>query len=133
MVVSIKAVSSGFENGHMYSEEIYKGDGLAETLQKLFQANGKIDPIQEVYSSMNGENHWAKEWGVAFMRNQDKFDTEHNMYHPADCFGDTGAASGPLMIGMAIIGMKKEYIKSPCLITCSSDYSDRAGVIIELK
>lgn len=129
--VSIKAVSSGFEKGHMYSEETYKGDGLAETVQKLFQTNDKMDPIQDVYSSMNGENHWAKEWGVAFMRNQNNFTPEHGMHHPADCYGDVGAASGPLMIGMAATGMKKAYNKSPILITCSSDFGNRAAVIIE--
>lgn len=123
-------VSSGFEEGHLYSEQPYKGDGLATALSELFAESGIAEPISEVYSAMNGENHWAKEWGVAFMRNKSFFDPGHGMYHPADCYGDTGAASGILLTALAAIGMKEGYRKSPALVTCSSDYGERAGVAI---
>lgn len=123
-------VASGFEEGHFYSEQPYKGDGLATALSELFAESGIAEPVNEVYSAMNGENHWAKEWGVAFMRNKSFFDPGHGMHHPADCYGDTGAASGILLTALAAIGMKEGYRKSPALVTCSSDYGERAGVAI---
>ena len=58
---------------------------------------------------MNGENYFAKEWGVSYIRNRSRFDADHGMHHPADCFGDTGAACGPLMVGLAALGIARGY------------------------
>jgi 3-oxoacyl-[acyl-carrier-protein] synthase-1 len=94
-------------------------------------AQGTVDaPIGEVYSSMTGESHWAKEWGVAFLRTKAAFHEGHGMHHPADSFGDTGAASGPLMIGLAALGIRDRYRRSPALAYCSSDRGARAAVVV---
>src|SRR5256885_1855 len=93
-------------------------------------AGGAAGPIQEVYSSMNGENHWAKEWGVAFIRNSSAFLPDHGMHHPADCYGDTGAACAVLMVGVAALGIKQGYRRSPALVYGSSDRAQRAAVLV---
>lgn len=129
-MATVSRVLVGFEEGHLYSEKPYRGDGLAGAFEKFFQESGIKKPVQEVYSSMNGENHWAKEWGVAFLRNQAAFNAEHGMYHPADCYGDTGAACGPLLVGLAIIGMAQGYRRSPCLVYCSSDHGVRTVLAV---
>jgi 3-oxoacyl-[acyl-carrier-protein] synthase-1 len=126
-------VTKDHEEGHLYSDQPYKGDGLANTLAQLFQSSGINEPVKEVFTSMNGENHWAKEWGVAHMRNQAAFDPQHGFHHPADCIGDTGAASGIILTALAAIGITKRYHSSPSLITCSSDYGERAAVCVLKK
>ena len=118
------------EPGHLYSEEPYQGNGLALAVQQLIQSGAMAGPIQEVYSSMNGENHWAKEWGVAFLRNSGGFLYDHGMHHPADCYGDTGAACGPLMVGLAALAIKQGYSRSPALIYGSSDRGLRAALVL---
>jgi len=118
------------EPGHMYSEQPYKGDGLALAFQQLLQSGTVPGPVQEVYSSMNGENHWAKEWGVAHIRSHAGFAPAHGMHHPADCYGDTGAACGPLMVGLAALGIKEGYRKSPTLVYASSDRGGRAALAV---
>jgi 3-oxoacyl-[acyl-carrier-protein] synthase-1 len=121
----VTCVGEGTEVGHLYSEEPYRGEGLAETVE-AFLADAKLPgPIEEVYSSMNGENHWAKEWGVTFLRNRPAFNPEHGMHHPADCFGDTGAACGPLMVGLAAEGLAHGHLKSPVLVYGASDFGYR--------
>lgn len=124
----LTAVAQDHEEGHLYSDQPYMGDGLANALAQLFQNSGINEPIKDVFTSMNGENHWAKEWGVAYIRNQAGFDPEHGFHHPADCIGDTGAASGIILTNLAVIGIMKRYFSSPSLITCSSDYGQRAAV-----
>lgn len=126
----ITPVYEAFEEGHLYSDKPYRGEGLADALAKLLEAGDVEDPIQEVYSSMNGENHWAKEWGVAFLRNKDAFAPEHRLHHPADCFGDTGAACGPLLIGLAAWGIAQGYRQSPSLVLASSDRGARAVLAV---
>lgn len=129
-LAALSRVGEGFERGHLYSEEPYQGDGLAVCVQNLVASGSTNGPIQEVYSSMNGESHWAKEWGVAFLRNAGAFVSEHGMHHPADCYGDTGGASGPLMIGIAAVGVSEGYRVGPCLVYGSSDRGQRAALTV---
>ncbi|UCC71417.1 MAG: hypothetical protein JSV86_13605 [Gemmatimonadota bacterium] len=128
-VAFISAVAEGFEVGHIESEEPYRGEGLAAVFQKLTEA-GAAPAISDVYSSMNGESHWAKEWGVAFLRTSSAFAPEHGMHHPADCLGDLGAACGPLMAGLAALGIRDGYRGSPTLVYGSSDKGARAALIL---
>jgi 3-oxoacyl-[acyl-carrier-protein] synthase I len=118
----------GVEEGHLYSKAPYRGDGLSSTVEELVVSGWLPLPVLEVYSSMNGEQHWAKEWGVSILRNRAAFDPEHGMHHPADCFGDTGAACGPLMVGLAAVGVAGGYRRSPCLVYGSSDDGPRAAI-----
>jgi 3-oxoacyl-[acyl-carrier-protein] synthase I len=128
-IAALSPVAVGVEPGHLYSDEPYRGDGLANTLQQLFASDG-TSPVGAVYSSMNGESHWAKEWGVAFLRNKASFDPEHGIYHPADCYGDLGAAAGPMMVGLAALGVREGYRASQSLVYGSSDCGGRAAVLV---
>jgi len=118
------------EPGHLYSEEPYRGEGLAVAVQQLLQSGAARGAIREVYSSMNGEHHWAKEWGVAFLRSSGGFLSDHAMHHPADCYGDTGAACGVLLAGLAALGIAQAYRQSPALVYGSSDRGQRAALVV---
>ena len=117
-------VVSGSEPGHLACEEPYRGDGLATATAQLLTAARLSSPITEVWSSMNGESYWAKEWGVAFLRNREAFKPDHAIHHPADCFGDTGAACGPLLVSLAARSLARA--PGPVLIYASSDGGERA-------
>ncbi len=116
------------EPGHLYSEAPYRGEGLARAVAALVEGGALPLPVREVYASMNGEHHWAKEWGVSVLRNRAAFDPDHGMHHPADCTGDTGAACGPLLAGLAALGVAGGYRRSPCLVYGSSDDGPRAAL-----
>jgi 3-oxoacyl-[acyl-carrier-protein] synthase-1 len=118
------------EPGHMYSEAVYRGEGLARTLAQLFASGDLHAPVAEVFSSMNGESHWAKEWGVGYIRNRSSFLEDVTVQHPADCYGDTGSACGPLLVGLAALGMREGYRRSPSLVYCSSDRGPRAALAV---
>jgi 3-oxoacyl-[acyl-carrier-protein] synthase I len=123
-------LAAGTEPGHLYSETPYRGDGLANVVRELLESGAISPPIREVYSSMNGESHWAKEWGVSFIRNRSAFADDHGFHHPADCFGDTGAACGPLLVGLAALGLSAGYRAHPAMVYCSSDRGDRAALAV---
>ncbi|HEX2956694.1 MAG TPA: hypothetical protein VHO70_07675 [Chitinispirillaceae bacterium] len=118
------------EPGHRYSDEPYKGDGLSEAISEVLVPLEQ-EKVQTVFASFNGENFFAKEWGVAFLRNHDNFGEKFRMEHPADCYGDPGAAAGPLLAGLAAIGMHKKYVKGPCLVFCSSEKEKRGALCIK--
>lgn len=124
--------ASGFEEGHLYSEIPYKGEGLSNTFKKLFN-NYEGERIRTIFSGMNGEGIWAKELGVSCIRHKNNFAENFLIEHPADCYGDIGAASGIVMIGQAITGMQKEYVNAPILVYTSSDHGNRCAVILNMK
>lgn len=121
----------GYENGNMYSDEPYIGDGLAQAVA-ISISNADTPNIMTVYSSMNGENYFAKELGVAIIRNKKYFADNYEMKHPADCFGDLGAAIGLVMIALVSFTIKHGYNQPPCLVYCSSDTGYRSATIVSV-
>lgn len=126
----VSSIAVGFEEGHLYSDIPYRGVGLAATITQLGSLGALEEPIAEVFSSMNGESYWAKEWGVGYLRNKAMFHPSYHLHHPADCLGDTGAACGALMVGLAALGIKAQYRSSPALVYGSSDYGQRAALVV---
>ena len=93
--------------------------------------NASASTIKTVFASFNGENFNAKEWGVAVIRNQQNLDSDFNIVHPADCYGDIGAATGPVLMALASIGMQKDHYEKPALVWASSEIEQRAAVFME--
>lgn len=124
------AAASGQEEGHLYAEAPYRGDGLAATFAQLFAQSPPSPPVATVYCSFNGERYWAREFGVARTRQAAAFAPEATMEHPAEVFGDLGAAHGPALLALAAHAMREGYRASPCLVYASSDHADRAAALL---
>ncbi len=127
-VARIDGAAIADEPGHRYSEEIYRGDGLDLAFRGLFASTAGT--VQTVYAGLNGESFNAKEWGVAYMRHRERFAEDFAIEHPADCLGDTGAALGPMLVGLAAIGVMKGYRHWPCLAWSSSDQAERGAAMV---
>lgn len=113
------------EKGHRYSEEPYQGDGLASAVeQAITVAGGPV--IEKLFSSLNGESFAAKEYGVSVLRNSDSINEDIKHIHPADCYGDTGGASGALLIALCTVMQSN----SCSLCYGSSDDEFRGAVCI---
>jgi 3-oxoacyl-[acyl-carrier-protein] synthase I len=125
VIGDVSRVAMGFETGHLYSDEPYRGEALASILAQLSASS-----INDVYSSMNGESFWAKEWGIALIRNRSMFAGDPPIHHPADCFGDIGAAMGPALLGLCARAQQDGYRRGPSLLYCSSDRGARAAVVV---
>lgn len=128
-VVSLYEPGLAKEKGHMYSEEAYLGDGLSLAFKQALQNSDDIK-VSKIYSSLNGEKFWAKEYGVAVTRTKDFFKDDFQVEHPADCFGDTGAAVGALLISLAFNDLVAKGNKDRILVSCSSDQAPRAAICV---
>lgn len=121
----------GVEKGHRFSNEPYQGQGLSDAIrQALGQANSDIK-ISTIYSSLNGESFFAKEFGVATMRNSSAFFESYTHMHPADCYGDLGAATAGVLIALAESNLKQRPKPTQELIYCSSDLANRAAICLD--
>jgi 3-oxoacyl-[acyl-carrier-protein] synthase-1 len=131
IVAMLRRPSEGFESGHITSGTPYRGDGLASTVRAVFDQRAVTLPVTDVFSSMNGESYWGKEWGVTLIRNRAHFTDDVALHHPADCFGDTGAASGPLLVALAALRSGTADAPRRSLVYASSDNGARAAVLVE--
>ena len=122
--------AQGHESGHLYADEKYLGEGLASTFAALLAEAPPPQPIASVYCSFNGERYWAREFGVARLRQSPAFAPDHQMEHPAECFGDLGSAHGPALAALAAHGVHHGYRRGPCLVYASSDHGDRAALLL---
>ena len=111
-------------------DEPYLGEGLAGTISSLLAETPPPQPIGCVFSSFNGERYWGREYGVARLRNAAAFAEDHQMEHPAECFGDLGAAHGPMLAALAVHGLRHSYRRSPCMVYASSDYGERGAALL---
>ncbi len=127
----VLGVGTSQEEGHRYSEQPYRGEGLAQAFQNLFESlTPQVPSVRTVYAGLNGESFWAKEWGVACLRHARFFEEEFRVEHPVEFMGDPGAALGPIMAVLCVLGMEKGYRQAPCLVWCSSDRAERGAALI---
>jgi 3-oxoacyl-[acyl-carrier-protein] synthase-1 len=110
------------EPGHMYSEEPYTGEGLSAAFAGALQVISEAR-INKIIASLNGENFWAKELGVATTRSHGALADNYAVVHPADCFGDLGAGFGAVALGMLVCQSAGSY-----LVYGSSDYAHRGAI-----
>ena len=104
------------------------GEGLTKAIYAgLEQSGWHKEEVTQVYCDMNGETYRAHEWMLALCRTLD----DPKVTHPADCIGDVGAASAPLLIGMAAVALQRGYAKADKIfVFCSSDFGMRGSVCL---
>ncbi len=128
-IIALSPPGIANEPGHLFSDEPCKGEGLDKAFKKALKGYTG-GAISTVYSSMNGEHYWAKEYGVAMIRNAPHFGDKVTVEHPADCYGDLGSASGSALIGLAAERLFRQT-DAACLIYGSSDNGWRAATLME--
>lgn len=133
-LATLLAAAAADEPGHRYSTETYRGDGLAAAFAGVLTAKGNLRaPIATMYAGLNGESFGAKEYGVASLRSSRELSPEIVVEHPIDCFGDIGAALGPVMLGLAALGLAGQRCAAPALVWCSSDGAPRAAALLDVE
>jgi 3-oxoacyl-[acyl-carrier-protein] synthase I len=131
----ILSVAVTRESNLIKTETICLGHGLTAAFESacrpLHEPDEKVD---EIICDMNGEPYRAEEFGFATIRTNHRFVNSSDFQAPADCWGDVGAASGPLFINVSAIRHQKGYGHgSRTLAWASSESGERAAAIIEFS
>jgi 3-oxoacyl-[acyl-carrier-protein] synthase-1 len=128
----VATVSTGFEKNRIKTDTICIGEGLTAAIHgacaPLDRARGRVE---QTWCDLNGERYRSTEYTYALVRNEALFE-KTQVAHPADCWGDVGAASGPLFAGLAIASWSRGYAKGPrALLWASSESGYRAAAVLE--
>lgn len=129
-IIGLRPPGISEELGHLNSHHPYRGDGLAEAFKRALHHQAP-QSISRIYSSLNGENYWAKELGVAHLRSQTAFQPDLYIAHPADCYGDLGCATATSLIALAAEHLIKTPTAHAHLVCCSSDTKRRGALVVE--
>lgn len=129
-VIGLSEPGTGSESGHLYSDEPYLGDGLDMAVKKVLSGFSGA-PVEYIFSSMNGERYWSKEYGIAMLRNKQSFHDEVSTEHPIDCFGDIGVASGPVLMALSAATLNAKPSSTTSMVYCSSDGGARSAILME--
>ena len=129
-------LSSGVahESARVRDGEVCVGTGLTSALDEaLRQVDGPARRVDAIVCDINGERHRGDEWGYSCLRLARWFDDPTAYWSPADCWGDVGAASGPLFVMLACQAAERGYAPgSRFLLWCSSESGLRAAAVLEV-
>ncbi len=131
--IVVNGVASAMDEGHRYGTAPAKGEGLDAALKQLRQRAGQLaGPIGTTFAGFNGESFDAKMWGVARLRNNDMFSPSMAIEHPADKYGDAGAATGAILLALAARSLSIGARQGPALVWAASDREPRACAVISV-
>jgi 3-oxoacyl-[acyl-carrier-protein] synthase I len=122
----------GFEEATPSADLPLRGDGLITAIRAALRDAGR-EPADLDYriTDLNGEQYAYKEAALAALRlhaARPRFD----LWHPADCTGEIGAAIGPLTLGVALTAAQKGYAPGPvALLHFASEGGDRAALVLQ--
>jgi 3-oxoacyl-[acyl-carrier-protein] synthase-1 len=119
------------ERAVLGSGEPLRADGLKDAMkQALREAGYGLHDIDFRITDNSGEQYYFKEAALAVSRILRRRKEEFDIWHPADCVGEVGAAIGAVSIAVAFMASLKRY--SPgyrMLMHAGNDAGDRSAVI----
>ena len=128
--VQLVAISTALEKNKIKTKTVCIGQGLTQAVMNVMQALPKESLIDYTICDQNGEAYRADEFGFMLARLSEYFNDPSDYMAPADCWGDVGAASGPLFINLITFAAEKGYSKDPyTLLWTSSEGGERTAAI----
>ena len=131
-IAKIEGGATSNEENSIYDEKPCKGEGLNQSINKTFLSleDGGVQ-TGLVICDLNGQRYRAMEWGLATSRAFRESVLPFEVWHPADCIGNTGAAAGPINICHGAMALSCGYAVSPnILVWGSSDDGERGSVYL---
>jgi 3-oxoacyl-[acyl-carrier-protein] synthase-1 len=130
--LSCIGIGLGQETATIESERPLRGDGMVQAFKAAFaDAQATLADVQYRITDSNGEQYWFKEDGLAVTRTVRTTKDDFDIWHPADCLGEIGAAAAPCGLGIALVAARKHYAPGPgVLCHFSAEGSERVALVL---
>jgi len=131
----IRGISIATETKKIKTDTVCLGEGLTESVKKaVMPLRLPQEAVEGIICDINGERYRSEEWGFVLLRMQNAMVDPTDYDLPASCWGDMGAASGPLFVALAVTAGKQKWAKGKrYLIWNSSEGGQRAAAVLELN
>jgi 3-oxoacyl-[acyl-carrier-protein] synthase-1 len=109
-----------------------RGSAAAQVLRQTV-ADALCPPgrIHRVLTDLNGERWRFLEWALASNPALVDLPPDWRLWHPADCFGDTGAATGAMHLCLAVRAFERNYaVGDGIVIFNASETGERASLSV---
>lgn len=125
----------GREPAHLDSEAPLRADGLAKAIKgAVAEAGRQIHEMDFRITDVSGEQYYFKEAALALSRTMRVLKEEFDIWHPAECTGETGAAAGVAVIALAQAACRKGYTKGPNILAhMANDAGQRAAMSLQYR
>ena len=125
------AIRTAHEDKRITAQEIRIGEGLSKSVMQVVSSvhySGAF--IDHTICDLNGERYRAEEFGFMLARTSKHFADPGDYLAPADCWGDVGAASGPLCLMLTVAAAQKGYARGThTLLLTSSESTERTAAL----
>lgn len=132
-LAAVIAVGTGREENLIKTRTVCTGEGLTAAFKAALGALPLGARVDHVIADLNGEPYRADEFSFAMVRARRNLADPGGFRTPADCWGDVGAASGPLFVALATEAGRGGYARGPHTLLCtSSEPGERAAAVFHV-
>ncbi len=125
-------IGLGRETATIESDLPLRADGMVLAVKNA-EADSGVTVADTDYrlTDLNCEQYGFREAVLTLSRTLRVIKEEHDIWHPADCIGEVGAAIGPCVLGIALTAARKGYAPGPgVLCHFANDDGERAALIL---
>jgi len=125
----------GVEKAHIDSGEPLRADGLATALKSaLAEAAHEMHDLDFRITDVSGEQYYFKEASLALSRTLRRRKAEFDLWHPAECTGESGALAGVSVIALADASCRKHFAPGPNIVAhLANDAGQRAAITLQFN
>jgi 3-oxoacyl-[acyl-carrier-protein] synthase I len=125
-------IGFGHERATIGSEEPLRAEGLVQAIKAaLADSSMSMGELDYRITDVNGEQYGFKEASLALTRILRQRKEEFDIWHPADCIGEVGAAIVPVVLSVALVAARKGYsLGGKVLCHFGNDSGERAALIL---
>jgi 3-oxoacyl-[acyl-carrier-protein] synthase-1 len=129
--LTIQGAGEATETNRIRTETVCTGDGLTGAWRgALERVAGTTHRVDQIWCDLNGEPYRGDEIGFSVLRTREHLADEVAIAAPADCWGDVGAATGPLLVIAAAFAAAKAYAPGPLSLVSGSSMSGRRAALL---
>ena len=134
VLARVAAACTAVEPHPLPSLRLCTGEGLTAAVAGATERlRLPLEAITATYCDINGERYRSEELTYTLLRTQGAFVDAHDYLCPANCWGDAGAASGPLFASLAVASGLRGYAKGARpLLWAGGDGGHRSAVVLAL-
>lgn len=130
--LTCQGIGFGNEQATINSEDPLRAEGLVHAIKgALADSQLTMGDLDYRITDMNGEQYGFKEASLALTRILRERKEEFDIWHPADCLGEVGAAVVPCILGVALNASRKKCSPGEKILCHSgNDSGERAAMIL---